>query len=148
MGWHARWVEAALAHMCVSNRRAGATLAAHGARETVAHGVFSSLQPQNVRLRRAVRDLAAAQALPLYPLLFDPQTAGGLLAGVPAERAGACLAALHAAGYVHAAVIGRAEARSDALEPIVLRERGAPLDDAAVLQAAAVRSAAEPARSV
>jgi chromate transporter len=51
-----------------------------GAEETVARGVFSSLQPQNERLRRAVRDLDAAQALPRYPLLFDPQTAGGLLA--------------------------------------------------------------------
>uniref|UniRef100_UPI003F72EB68 selenide, water dikinase SelD n=1 Tax=Elioraea sp. TaxID=2185103 RepID=UPI003F72EB68 len=183
----ARWVEAALAHMCVPNRRAGAILAAHGARaatdvtgfgllghlvemtrasavdaklvleriplldgarETVAHGVFSSLQPQNVRLRRAVRDLAAAQALPLYPLLFDPQTAGGLLAGVPAERAEACLAALHAAGYVHAAVIGRVEPRSDALEPIVLHEQGNPLADRTVPEATDVRSVAEPARSV
>src|SRR5207342_337169 len=58
-----------------------------GARETIADGLFSSLQPQNVRLRRAIRDHDRVSRLPLYPLLFDPQTAGGLLAAVPAERA-------------------------------------------------------------
>jgi len=60
--------------------------------------VLSSLQPANVRLRRAIRDLDAAQRLPLYPLLFDPQTAGDLLAGVPAANAGACIVALRAEG--------------------------------------------------
>ena len=51
-------------------------------------GIFSSLQPQNVRLRRAIRNLDEAAARhPLYPLLFDPQTAGGLLASVPLEQA-------------------------------------------------------------
>ena len=93
-----------------------------GARETAARGHFSSLQPQNARLRRAVRDLSAAQALPLFPLLFDPQTAGGLLAGVPADRAEACVAALRAAGYNRAAVIGLVLARTETLEPIALAQ--------------------------
>jgi selenide,water dikinase len=48
-----------------------------GARETLAQGIFSSLQPQNVRLRRAIRNLDEAACHPLYPMLFDPQTAGG-----------------------------------------------------------------------
>jgi len=91
-----------------------------GARETMAAGVFSSLQPANVRLRRAIRDLDAAQRLPLYPLLFDPQTAGGLLAGVPAAEADACLAALRAEGYPQAAVIGTVLAPTDTLEPVSL----------------------------
>jgi selenide,water dikinase len=155
----ARWVQAAIRHMCASNRLGAEVLAAHevgaatdvtgfgllghlvemtrasevdaqlildripvleGARESVARGVFSSLQPQNVRLRRAVRNLNEAQALPDYPLLFDPQTAGGLLAGVPAARALSCIAALRAAGYPQAAVIGAVLPRSDALEPISL----------------------------
>ena len=155
----ARWVQAAIRHMCASNRRAAEVLAAHGAgaatdvtgfgllghlvemtrasevdarlildsipvldgaRESVARGVFSSLQPQNVRLRRAVRDLDRAQALPLYPLLFDPQTAGGLLAGVPGARAEACVAALRAAGCARAAIIGHVLPRSDVPEPIEL----------------------------
>ena len=79
-----------------------------GALDCAAAGIFSSLQPQNVRLRRAVRDGERFAADPRYALLFDPQTAGGLLASVPAERAEACLAALHAAGETDAAIIGRA----------------------------------------
>jgi selenide,water dikinase len=89
-----------------------------GAREVVGAGIFSSLQPQNLRLRRAVRDGERASKHPAFAILFDPQTAGGLLAGVPAERAGACLTALHDAGYPRAAIIGRVEARSEAAEPI------------------------------
>ncbi len=77
-----------------------------GARETVARGIFSSLQPQNVRLRRAIRDLERPRTHPLYPLLFDPQTAGGLLAAVPLARAKACITDLRAAGYPQAVIIG------------------------------------------
>jgi selenide, water dikinase len=91
-----------------------------GLRETMALGVFSSLQPQNVRLRRAIRNLNTAAVHPLYPALFDPQTAGGLLASVPAPRAEACIAALRAAGYGAAALIGSVEAQSAALEPITI----------------------------
>ena len=69
-----------------------------GLRETMAAGIFSSLQPQNVRLRRAIRNLEAAAAHPLYPVLFDPQTAGGLLASVPSERAQACVGGLASRG--------------------------------------------------
>jgi selenide,water dikinase len=89
-----------------------------GAAECLAAGIFSSLQPANVRLRRALRDQDKAAAHPLYPLLFDPQTAGGLLAGVPDDKAEACLAALKAAGYDRAMRIGRVAARSDSPEPI------------------------------
>jgi selenide,water dikinase len=91
-----------------------------GALDTVKAGILSSLQPANLRLRRGIRDLERASRQPLYPLLFDPQTAGGLLAGVPADRAEACLAALHEAGYAAAAIIGRVSERSEALEPIEL----------------------------
>ena len=42
----------------------------------------------------------------LEPLLFDPQTAGGLLASVAAAQAPALLRQLHAAGYHSAGVIG------------------------------------------
>ncbi|MDP7693424.1 MAG: selenide, water dikinase SelD, partial [Vicinamibacterales bacterium] len=60
-----------------------------GALETSGAGLLSSLHPHNVRLRRAVADVERAATDPRYPLLYDPQTAGGLLAGVPADRADA-----------------------------------------------------------
>jgi selenide, water dikinase len=61
-------------------------------------GIVSSLQPANVRLRRALRNAEAFVKDPRYPLLFDPQTAGGLLATVPADRATACVQALQGGG--------------------------------------------------
>ena len=92
-----------------------------GAEETIAAGILSSLQPANVRLRRALRNQEAAAGHPRYPLLFDPQTAGGLLASVPAARAQACVIALRALGYLDAAAIGRVLPPGDALEPIDLK---------------------------
>jgi selenide,water dikinase len=91
-----------------------------GLRETVAAGIFSSLQPQNVRLRRAIRNLEAVASHPLYPVLFDPQTAGGLLASVARERAEACIGALRAAGYASAAIVGSVEPRSASLAGIIV----------------------------
>jgi selenide,water dikinase len=91
-----------------------------GAVACVQAGIVSSLQPANVRLRRALRNGEAFAQDPRYPLLFDPQTAGGLLASVPAAKADACVQALREAGYTHTAVIGRITAQAEALEPVVL----------------------------
>ena len=93
-----------------------------GALDTVAAGIVSSLQPANVRLRRALRNQEAWVNHPRYPLIFDPQTAGGLLASVPEDRAGSCVAALRALGYGRTCIIGRILAQGDALEPILLVE--------------------------
>jgi selenide,water dikinase len=117
-----------------------------GARETVAMGIFSSLQPQNVRLRRAIRDLETAAKHPLYPLLFDPQTAGGLLAAVPLAEAARCVAALRAAGYAEAEVIGFVTARSAALEPVTLDLTGEWLGQALAGTCAGARRAHAPAK--
>lgn len=92
-----------------------------GALACVQAGIVSSLQPANVRLRRGLRNGADFVSDPRYALLFDPQTAGGLLASVPAERATACVEALQAAGYARTAVIGRITASGEALEPVLLR---------------------------
>jgi selenide,water dikinase len=158
-----RWIDAAIASMCLSSQAAAACLGRHGVRactdvtgfgllghlvemtrasgvdavvdieavpvldgasETVAAGILSSLQPQNLRLRRAVRELERIGQHPRFPLLFDPQTAGGLLAGVPADRAAACVAELRTLGYPATTVIGHIEPRSDAEAPIAIRFSG------------------------
>ena len=82
---------------------------------------MSTLQPANVRLRRGIHNLEAAQGHERYPLLFDPQTSGGLLASLPADRADECIVALHALGYTAAAIVGRVTAESDRLEPVTLK---------------------------
>ena len=92
-----------------------------GAVDCVKAGIVSSLQPANVRLRRALRNADEFVQDARYPLLFDPQTAGGLLASVPAAQADACVAALQAAGYAHTAIIGRVMAAGPTLEPVVLK---------------------------
>ena len=93
-----------------------------GAQECVAQGIVSSLQASNVRLRRALRNQEQFVAHARYPLLFDPQTAGGLLASVPLEQAQDCLAALRSAGYEHAAIIGSVSPRDARLPPVVLQD--------------------------
>ncbi len=70
-----------------------------GARELAAGGVASTLAPAN----RAWLDLPDGDAV---ALLADPQTSGGLLAGVPAEQANTSVAALIEAGC-QALVVGR-----------------------------------------
>jgi selenide,water dikinase len=92
-----------------------------GAVDCVKAGIVSSLQPANVRLRRALRNADEFVHDPRYPLLFDPQTAGGLLASVPAAQAQACVQALQAAAYVHTAIIGRITVQGEALEPVLLK---------------------------
>jgi len=91
-----------------------------GALETVEMGILSSLQPANVRLRRAIRNMKAASESVLYPLVFDPQTSGGLLASIPAAKADECLQQLIQAGYSRSAIVGRVVAKSDHLEPVTL----------------------------
>lgn len=91
-----------------------------GAQACVEQGIVSSLQPANIRLRRAIRDQAKWVKHPRYPLLFDPQTAGGLLASIPANQLDACLMELKSAGYSYACQIGHISPASNQLEPIVI----------------------------
>jgi selenide,water dikinase len=98
----------------------GAVPILDGALETVQAGIVSSLQPQNVRLRRAIRDLDKVGNDPRYPLLFDPQTAGGMLASVPGDRADECVEALRRIGYLRTAIIGTIRPEGNQIEPVSL----------------------------
>jgi selenide, water dikinase len=74
-----------------------------GARALAAHGVESTLAPENRRVLGNEPDTA---------LLVDPQTSGGLLLGFPASRSGNCLQALQEKG-IPAAIIGEVEPAQD-----------------------------------
>ena len=93
----------------------------NGALDTMAMGIFSSLQPANIRLRRAILNLNQVVESPIFPLIFDPQTSGGLLASIPEATAQNCLKGLKGKGYVHSAIIGTVVEKSENLEPIILR---------------------------
>ena len=88
-----------------------------GARALAADGVASTLAPAN----RAWLDLPDG---PETALLADPQTSGGLLAGVPADQAEACIVALRAAGY-EAALVARVVAGAPGLSLPALPGAGA-----------------------
>ena len=94
--------------------------ALEGVLDCLAAGHRSSLHAGNARVAALVANYEQVAHDPRVALLFDPQTSGGLIAGVPAERADACLHALHALGYQAAACIGEVLPSSDDLLPIRL----------------------------
>ena len=75
-----------------------------GATDLLARGLRSTFHAQNVA---AAGDQVRAPASERSELLFDPQTSGGLLFSLPADRARDAVAALREAGDGAAAVIGR-----------------------------------------
>lgn len=77
-----------------------------GAVAMVEAGILSSLQPQNLAIASEFSTPETIQNSPQYQLVFDPQTAGGLLASVPPEAAECCLKQLREAGYTHSQIIG------------------------------------------
>jgi selenide,water dikinase len=94
-----------------------------GAKECVSAGVFSSLYPENIRCNQVVADVEQFKSDLTYPLLFDPQTSGGLMATVSAHNAAALINELKEAGYTHSAVIGRVINRSsDEFAPLIYLE--------------------------
>lgn len=93
-----------------------------GALETLQKGITSSLQPQNLRASRLIQNLSSSQNHPLFPILFDPQTSGGLLAAVPQQQAEACLRNLFNLGYNHSRVIGRVKPFVAGIQPITLSQ--------------------------
>jgi len=106
-----------------------------GALDLVRAGLTSSLHPDNLAALAALAE--ADPTDPLTTLLIDPQTAGGLLAGVAAEDAADCLAELRALGY-RAAAIGIVEPMEGAA-PRVRLDPGCAQETAPAAQPAAAQ---------
>jgi selenide,water dikinase len=94
-----------------------------GALECVQQGLLSSLHSANARQQHVVQNATEAMAHPLWPLLVDPQTAGGLLASVPASAVDDCLRSLRAQGYTQACAIGRVRALPADELPVTIEVR-------------------------
>ena len=77
-----------------------------GALHTLGTGYTSSLHPHNALSSHYEVNISEVNKSAKYQLLFDPQTSGGLLGAVPAEKASNCLRALRAAGYGQSEIIG------------------------------------------
>ena len=94
-----------------------------GALSLLARGERSTFHDQNRRALRGVH-IEGAPRSPTdgarLELAVDPQTAGGLLLGVAADRADALVALLRAAGMRHAAVVGAASAPASGPASVVL----------------------------
>lgn len=87
-----------------------------GAVRLLRAGFASSLQRSNEQALAGFADAGGNANAPTLRLLADPQTAGGLLAGVPAEAAEACVAELRRCGYPAATVIGAVAERELAVD--------------------------------
>lgn len=86
--------------------------ALQGALPLLERGLASTLAPANARALALLDpggpvQLSAAATAAQQQLWIDPQTCGPLLAAVPADQAAGAQAALQAAGFTDAALIGR-----------------------------------------
>lgn len=87
-----------------------------GFRQVVEAGILSTLHPDNAR--QSVRIESTIGPAPDW--LFDPQTSGGLLAGISADKAGAVMRDLANEGVPVASLIGEVVDRMAGSPPIVL----------------------------
>ncbi|NPV48328.1 MAG: selenide, water dikinase SelD [Armatimonadetes bacterium] len=90
-----------------------------GALELLAEGVIAGGIERNLEYAEDYEELSGEVPEPLRLLMYDPQTSGGLLMAVAPDRAEALVARLRAAGYAHAAIIGRVTEPSEG--QIILR---------------------------
>ncbi len=91
-----------------------------GALTCIERGLLSSLHPDNALHGNLLIDTSRFATSARLQLLYDPQTAGGLLASVPAASAEACLTELRNAGYSAAASIGTVLAASSSTAAVQL----------------------------
>jgi selenide,water dikinase len=92
-----------------------------GALETLQQGILSSLHADNSLVSRDIFNSEAFQGDPRFDLLFDPQTAGGLLASVAESKAEDCIEQLRESGYAQAKAIGRVAKTGGQLPALILK---------------------------
>ena len=91
-----------------------------GTEDCAKQGISSSLLSENQK-RVSVslaHDSSAVQSM--APILFDPQTSGGLLFGIPSEQTAPCLQQLQSHGWPQAAVVGRIHPTAEGQAEITL----------------------------
>ncbi|NEQ53793.1 MAG: selenide, water dikinase SelD, partial [Leptolyngbya sp. SIO3F4] len=91
-----------------------------GVRECFDVGHRSSLHQRNQQIERYLSNPKPHRDL--YPLLFDPQTSGGLLAAIPRENVSNCLMVLQQKGYVHSRCIGDVTPAIPGQGPFTIKE--------------------------
>ena len=82
----------------------------HAAADCLANDILSGAIERNQEYALAwvrVRDPKAERVL---PILYDPQTSGGLLIALPAQKSGALVEAMHRRGHMATSVIGQIRA--------------------------------------
>lgn len=89
-----------------------------GALETISNEIFSSLYEKNLDFKYSIADFENIQHQK-FPLLFDPQTAGGLLACVPKNKAEECIKKLHKENYSHASIMGYITKLENTSRPLI-----------------------------
>lgn len=87
-----------------------------GVAELIEQGFESTLAPSNRSLLDGAGVVVDGKSSARYDILFDPQTAGGLLAAVPASMAQSCIEQLQDAGYSDAVEIGHVSNAITAVE--------------------------------
>jgi selenide, water dikinase len=93
-----------------------------GALAITQQGIVSSLYAENQRSQNWIANLSDIATQPILPLLFDPQTSGGLIATVPPANCHDCLNRLRAAGYLSSCVIGSVTRLDKGALPIRITE--------------------------
>jgi selenide,water dikinase len=89
-----------------------------GAADLFARGIESTLAPSNRQTECDISCTDSLRGTPGYAALFDPQTSGGLLIGIAAERADAFVSQLRERHGVTAVRIGRVMP-ADAAQPLL-----------------------------